>query len=248
MTAGQIASLTVWPVKSMGGGTPVTSVGVDAYGLAGDRRHALVDRRPLRDGTVVSARSLPGVLRWSAGWPATAGDDAVTTEPVLTGPDGGTWRWSDPALPAALTADLGAAVEPRTGGGPFADLADSVLVTTRASHAAVEQAFGRPLDPRRWRTNVELALDLPAFAEEGWQGGRIVVGDAVLRLLHPCRRCTIPTWEPGGRQRNPELLRWLLTEHTGCFGINARVEVPGVLDVGAPVTVELPTSASRATQ
>ncbi|HWG94444.1 MAG TPA: MOSC N-terminal beta barrel domain-containing protein [Mycobacteriales bacterium] len=227
--AGEVRGLTVWPVKSMGGGTPVDAVAADRHGLAGDRVHALLDRRPLRDGHVVSARSVPGVLRWSAA----PGDD---DEPVLTAPDGRLWHWSDDGLREVLSDDLGVPVDlaPR---GRYADLVDSVLVTTQATHDATEAGYGAPLDDRRWRTNLHLALDAEAFAEDGWEGRALHVGDVVLRLLHPCKRCTIPTWEPGGARRDPALLRWFLRERAGVLGINARVEVPGVLEVGAPVRV-----------
>jgi uncharacterized protein YcbX len=52
-----------------------------------------------------------------------------------------------------------------------------VLVTSEASHKSLEAALGRPVDLRRFRTNLHLELDAPAFAEERWQGGRVAVGD-----------------------------------------------------------------------
>lgn len=226
---GRVAGLTVWPVKSMGGGRDVGSVAARPAGLAGDREYALVDRRPLRDGRVLSARSSPGLLRWTASRPDGA-------PPVLTGPDGRRWEWADPALDGVLSEDLGLAVG-RAGPGGYADLADSVLITTTATHAEVERRFGRPLDPRRWRTNLMLDLDAPPFAEAGWEGRTITVGDVALRLLHPCRRCTIPTWAPDGSARSAHLLPWL-TEHAGSvFGINARVERAGQVRADAAVSI-----------
>lgn len=233
MVLGQVRSLTVWPVKSLGGGTSVDAVAADRSGLAGDRTRAFVDRRPLRDGHVVSARNVPGLLRWSAAYP----DGRVDAEPLVSGPDGTVRTWSDPTLAAAVSDDVGVPLQ-AVDGGRYWDLAESVLVTTSATHDGVERLFGRPLEVARWRTNVHLDLDAPAFAEHGWEGSRLVLGSVVLRLLHPCRRCTIPTWAPGGRERLPELLRWFHREHAGRFGINARVEVAGVLQVGAPARLE----------
>ena len=234
MTSGQVRSLTVWPVKSLGGGTAVDVVAADEQGLAGDRAYAFLDQRPMRAGHVVSARNVPGLLRWSATYPGAPG----LVAPHVTGPDGVTRQWSEPELAAAVSADVGvplAAAPP----GRYWDLADSVLVTTQTTHDGVERLFGQALEPARWRTNLHLDLPEPAFAEHGWEGRRLLVGDepdgVVLRLLHPCRRCTIPTWAPGGRERTPELLAWFHREHAGRFGINARVEVPGVLHTGAAV-------------
>jgi uncharacterized protein len=227
--AGRVRSVTIWPVKSMGGGTSVQHVRADRGGLAGDRAHALVDRRPLRDGHVLSARNVPGILRWSAG-------SGGSGEPAVTAPDGRAWTWDEPGLRDALRDDLGIPVD-LSGPGSYSDLEDSILVTTTATHEEVERRFGRPLDVRRWRTNLHLDLSSAPFAEHGWEGRRLQVGQVVLRLLHPCRRCTIPTWAPGGRERTPELLAWFHRRSDGRFGINARVEVPGVVRVGDRVTL-----------
>jgi uncharacterized protein len=237
-TRGRVRSLTVWPVKSLGGGTAVDAVWADRQGLAGDRVHAFVDQRPMRAGHVLSARNVPGLLRWSAAYPRPPQRDHLAA-PVVTGPDGVPREWGDPQLAAAVSEDVGVPLAD-AGPGRYWDLEDSVLVTTQATHDGVEQLFGHPLELERWRTNLHLVLDAPSFAEHGWEGGRLVVGDVVLRLLHPCRRCTIPTWAPGGRERTPELLAWFHREHAGRFGINARVEAPGVLRAGADVWVQPP--------
>jgi uncharacterized protein YcbX len=227
--SGRVEAVTLWPVKSMAGGVDVPHAAAQPAGLAGDREYALVDRRALRDGHVVSARNVPGLLRWSA---ARAGAAA----PVVTAPGGQRWDWHDPAFVPALRADLGVPLEP-AGPGRFADLADSVLVTTTATHRDVSERFGRELDRRRWRTNLVVDVDAPAFAEAGWQGAGVTVGDVELSLLHPCRRCAIPTWAPDGGGRAPELLRWFLQHSGGVFGINARVVRAGTIAVGDPVLV-----------
>ena len=146
------------------------------------------------------------------------------------------WQWSDDGLAEVVSADLGVPVE-LVGPGHYSDLADSVLVTTAATHTAVEQGFGRVLDGRRWRTNVHLDGVVPPFEEHGWEGRTLTVGDVVLRLLHPCKRCTIPTWEVGGDKRTPELLEWFHRERDAVFGINARVEVAGTLRAGDAVAL-----------
>jgi uncharacterized protein len=221
---GVLRRATVWPVKSMGGGADVEEVRADRGGLVGDRSHALVDRRPLRDGHVLSARNVPGILRWSA-------CSGRSGEPVVTAPDGSVRQWDEPGLRDALRDDLGIPVD-LLGPGSYSDLEDSILVTTVGTHEEVERRFGRPLDVRRWRTNLHLDVDAAPFAEHGWEGRRLQVGEVSLKLLHPCRRCTIPTWTPDGRERTPELLAWFHRESDGRFGINARVEVPGVLRAG----------------
>jgi uncharacterized protein YcbX len=235
---GTVASLHRWPVKSLAG-ERADALRLDARGVAGDRAHALFDehkRAPRR----LTIRQAPGMLRWSATYPGVPGDaldpDTVPL-PHVTAPDGAVFAWDDPRLPAALAADLGREVALRRDLALMQDLGDSVLVTTQATLDAVGAALGRPLDLRRFRTNIHLSLDAPAYAEEAWEGRRLQVGDTVLELLHPCERCVIPTRDPDTTAKDADVLRWLTRERAGLFGINARATRPGRVAVGDAVTL-----------
>ena len=102
---------------------------------------------------------------------------------------------------------------------------------------ALRDDLNRPVDLRRFRTNLHLELDAPAFAEAGWEGRRVRVGEAELEVLHACERCAIPTRDPDTSEKWPELLRRLAREHDTVFGINARAVHPATVRVGDPVTV-----------
>jgi hypothetical protein len=234
---GHVASLHRWPVKSMGG-QQVPFLDVDARGAAGDRAHALFDEHrgaPRR----LTARQAPRLLLWHAAY----GDAEVVLDdpaaPMLTAPGGAALRWDDPALPAALEADLGRPVALRRDAGLMQDLERSLLVTVGTSHRTAEAALG-PLDARRWRTNLHVELDAPAFAENAWEGAELAVGGAVLELLHPCVRCVIPTRDPDTAERRGEILRWLAAEHGTIFGINARATGPARIAEGDPVELRQP--------
>jgi uncharacterized protein YcbX len=230
--AGTVEQLNRWPVKSLAG-QPADALELDKRGVAGDRAHALYDEfkgHPRR----LTIRQVPRMLRWAAAYDGTVTPDHVPL-PLLTAPDGRTYHWDDDALPAALADDLGRPVELRRDLKLMQDLRDSVLVTTRATLEAVSHAFGHRLDLRRFRTNAHLVLDAPAYAEEGWEGRRLRIGDAELELLHPCERCVIPTRDPDTALKHPEILRWLTRERGGLFGINARPLGPARIAVGDPV-------------
>jgi uncharacterized protein YcbX len=117
------------------------------------------------------------------------------------------------------------------------DLGHSLLVTTQATLDAVRSELGSELDLRRFRTNVHVVLDAPAYAEEEWEGRELTIGDAAFRLLHPCERCVIPTRDPDTAQKFPELLRWLTREHRGLFGMNARPLNAARIAIGDPVSL-----------
>jgi len=140
---GVLADLARWPVKSLGG-ERLAAARLDWRGLAGDRAHALLDRREGREGRWLTIRQAPRLLAWSAAYreaPDDRLDPADPPPPTLRAPDGTVWPWHDPGLDRALAADLGMAVRPHRDLGGQQDLQASVLVTTEAS---------RVRSPRPW--------------------------------------------------------------------------------------------------
>ncbi|HEU4896476.1 MAG TPA: MOSC domain-containing protein [Actinomycetota bacterium] len=242
MAEGVLTGLARWPVKSLGG-ERLEAARLDWRGLGGDRAHALLDLREGREGRWLTVRQAPRLLAWSAAYPEAPDDrldPADPPPPTLLGPDGRRWGWDDPGLERALADDLGLAVRRHRDLGGQQDLSASVLVTTEASRRAVADALGRPVDVRRFRPNLHLELDAPAFAEHHWEGGQLQVGEVALELLHPCARCVIPTRDPDDQSRWPELLRWLTRRRAGLFGINARVVTGGRVRTGDRATVTEP--------
>lgn len=226
--AGTVTQLHRWPVKSMGG-QPVEALAVAPHGAAGDRAGAVFDVHkggPRR----LTAREAPRLLAWRASYASDPPGD-----PLLRAPDGAEWSWSDPGLPAALSADLGRAVTLHADPSGQQDLPDSLLVTMQATLDAVGGELDTALDLRRFRTNLHLELDADAFAEEAWEGRTLRVGDAELELLHPCERCAIPTRDPDTQEKWALLLRHLFDRHSGRFGINARARAEATIRVGDPV-------------
>ena len=145
------------------------------------------------------------------------------------------WRWpvksmaGEPLRATRLDARDVAGVQ---------DLERSVLVTTEATRAALAAELGAELDLRRFRTNVHVELDTEPWAEREWEGRTLQIGDdVVMRLLHPCVPCAIPTRDPATQQKWPELLRVLDARHGRIFGINARVLQAGRIAVGSAVAL-----------
>lgn len=233
MFTGSVAQLHRWPVKSLRG-ERVEAARFDHRGMAGDRAHALVDLRPNRAGTVLTVRQNPELLWWRSSYPG-----AVEEPPALLGPDGTGWSWTDPGLPAALRESLGVPLELRTADGQQ-DRGPTVLVTVEASRAALEDELGAPVDLDRFRPNVHLDLDAPAFAEEDWGlGTSLTIGDVLLEAVGertgPCIRCAVPSWDPTGRERWRKLQTWLIEQHDNKFGLIMRVTRPGTIRAGAEV-------------
>ena len=231
--SGHVASLHRWPVKSMAG-EDVAVLSLDRLGAAGDRAHALLaesEGAPRR----IDAESVPRLLAWAAAYPVAPDvqlhrDDLP--QPLVTDPDGCARSWDDPALPAALAADLGREVtlarEPRGQ----QDRPATVHVTIEASRRALEEELGAPIDVRRFRSNIHLVLDADPYAEEGWIGRRLQVGDAELELVEGCERCAIPTRDPRTQEKWPQLLRHLAAQRATIFGVIGRPVGPAVVRSG----------------
>jgi uncharacterized protein len=233
-STGTVAGLWRWPVKSMAG-EAVKALRVDGRGAGGDRTHAVTHlhkgvRKPL------TAREAPRLLAWSAAYPFNLDSGLDPARPpfaVVTGPDGRSYRWGDPRLAAALEDDLGRQVELRRDVDGILDLPNSLLVTLDATLHALGDELDGPIDLRRFRPNLHLAMDAPAWAEQRWEGAELAFSGGVrLRLLHPCERCAIPTRHPETQAKWPGLLKHLTRAHDKQFGINARVVEGGRIAAG----------------
>ena len=237
---GAITGLWRWPVKSMAG-ERVNAMRVDGRGAGGDRTHAVThvhkgETKPL------TAREAPRLLAWSAAYPFNLDAGLQPAHPpfaVVTAPDGRGYRWGDPRLRSALEADLGRPVRLERNIDGIQDVPGTLLVTVQASLDALGHELGGPVDLRRFRPNLHLELDAPAWAELGWEGAEIAFAGGVrLQLLHPCVRCAIPTRDPDTQVKWPGLLRHLEQAHQRCFGINAGVIAAGRIAAGEALELQ----------
>lgn len=213
----------------------------DDRGLAGDRAYALVDERENHAGTVLTVRRRAEMLHWRAAYGSPGNGAEANGGPTLTGPDGATWDWDAPGLTDALAESLGTPLSLRAADGQQ-DRGPTVLVTFEASLAALGDELGGPVDLRRFRPNLHLETGAPAFAEEEWgPGTTVTAGGTELTVAGartgPCIRCVVPSWDPEGRERRPELQKWLIGEHANKFGVIMRVTRGGTARIGDRATV-----------
>jgi uncharacterized protein YcbX len=160
-----------FPVKSFGG-ERLRRGFVGPFGLLGDRRIAVVGA----DGDIGTARRAHRLLAYAAhSTERESGEGAQ-----VRAPDGRTLAWDDPELARALSADLGRPVRLVRSPASFHDAAPLHLVTD-ASLTAMEGWLGGEVDRRRFRPNLVVELDDPEapFAEAGWMGRRLALGDGL---------------------------------------------------------------------
>ena len=257
------AALYVYPIKACAG-VAVPEIVLDARGGAvGDRGWAIVDA----EGAVTWLGSHPRLALVQpafegAGLALAAPDVAPVATPVAMAPRQ-VKIWSDvhrchEVFEAEDAGDAVAAWLERVTGAPLRLVKLEDAVHARDGNNALHLVFtpsvaavaarwdaggGAPVDVRRFRPNVVLALpeDGNEFVEEGlealaWQ--RAGDGQTRLDVTAPCIRCVVPNVDPASAQVDASLLDTLaglsLQRRPGgtVFGIYARGAAGARLRVG----------------
>ena len=233
----RIAELWRYPVKSMQGES-LARVRVENDGLEGDRRFALFD---LETGHGLTGRREPRLLMASA--------RGIGAGVEITLPDGSVAKDDD-----ALSAWLGRPValrgvdfdKPRSYEVPLdidTEAEESWVAwegpegafhdSTRARVSLVSQATLGTWDPRRFRANVLLDGD----GEDALIGTTVMAGGAVLTIQKQIDRCIMVTRpQPGGIDRDLDVLKTINRDRGGFLAIGALVATPGEIAVGDDLT------------
>jgi len=229
---GRVVALWRYPVKSMGA-EGLSAAEVGWHGLAGDRRWAFVRDGVARSGfpwLTIRERADLGHYRPRFVDPGRP-DDSPT---LVRTPAGAELDVVDPALAAELGHGARVIKQNR---GVFDAMPLSLLST--ASVARVATLLDRELDPLRFRPN--LLIDTPGdapFAEEGWVGAVLRIGEALMRVDQRDERCAVVNVEPATAERDPAVLRALGRERDACLGVYGSTVRPGRVAVGDAVLLE----------
>jgi uncharacterized protein YcbX len=249
-----VARLNVAPVRSLALESR-TELQLERTGVAEDRRFYLVDDiGRLVDGLVagsivqVSARTDPEATFLRLTFPdgAMVEDEVRLGEPIETRMHRRTAKGHvlDGPWAAALEAIASRPVRvvrcDQAGGTRTKHPASLV---TDGSLAELGRRLGTPaVDARRFRMLIELDGGTP-HEEDTWVGGRIRVGEAILRVSAPVPRCAMTTHHPETGLRDLDTLR-AIKEYRGLdeekhilFGVWGEVERAGTIRVGDELTV-----------
>ena len=156
---GHVASISVYPVKSLAGRT-VPAAQVDEAGLRGDRAYAGVDADTGERVTVKTTPELRGVV-------ATGDAEADTI---------------------TLTEVLGRPVRLTRSAGPQVDAAAVHLVSQEAIARAAQGEVPEGCSADDPRANLLLQLH-GGPGERSWVGRRLQVGEAVLDVVRTPKHC-----------------------------------------------------------
>ncbi len=257
-----IASLTIYPVKSMKG-VPLQSSEVDLIGLKGDRRWLVIDAdrkfqtiREYAELAMIEAEYQHDVLQLKHPIHGTCNvevpDASAASQSVKI--------WRSEVIARCASSDAGMflsgilgrplnlvyldnptsrPVNPKFGKpSDHVSFADGypILLTSVSSLQNLEIRVGRQLSMRRFRTNITIS-GADAWAEDTWR--LVKIGSVRFRIARPCGRCIVTTLDPdtGEKTADNQPLAALSKFHRASdgeiiFGQNLIPEISGTISVG----------------
>jgi uncharacterized protein YcbX len=89
-------------------------------------------------------------------------------------------------------------------------------------------------DPRRFRPNILVDIEPieGSFPETEWIGRKLAVGDLLLTVSEPCRRCGFTIIAQDGFDNDPGILRNLVRHNAHNFGVYCTVDRPAKVEIG----------------
>lgn len=227
MISGTVRELWRYPVKSMRG-ERCEHLCLDQRGVVGDRLYAVRDEAgKFGSGkTTRRFRRIDGLFRFRAVYEGEI--------PLLTFPDGTTLRGDDPAIHAALSAQLAMPVTlSREGEISHLDSGPVHLLTTSSIRTLSESLPEETLDVRRFRPNILVETEASGFPEDAWLGQDIAVGTEVrLRIMGRTERCVMVGLAQDELPDDSRILREIVCVNAACLGVCADVVTPGAIRIG----------------
>jgi uncharacterized protein YcbX len=232
--------LEIWryPVKSLQG-ERLAAAELDDDGVIGDRRYAIFD---LDTGFGLTARRVPELLFASA---RLVGDDVEITLPdgTVAAGDDALSKWLDRAVElrdctfegkrsyeVPLDIETEADDSWVAWNGPRGAFHDS----TRTRVSLLSTGTIGEWNPRRFRANVLL----DGSGEDAWVGSSVTNGDVVLSVEKQIDRCVmVARPQPGGIERNLEILKTINSERASFLAVGALVSQAGALHIGDELRV-----------
>jgi len=234
----RVAELWRFPVKSLQGEL-LQAAELTGAGLEGDRRFALFD---VETGFGLTGRRQPELLFASGRLRDHGGADIMLPDGSVTHDDEVLSAWLGRRVvlrscdaevarryenPVDFEDEAGSEWAPFDGsGGAFHD-------NGGARVSLVSTATISGWDRRRFRANVLLDGE----GEDLLVGSRVALGEAVLDVGMRIIRCVMTTRpQPGGIERDLDVLRTINRERDRCLAVGALVVQPGAVRVGDALT------------
>ena len=98
------------------------------------------------------------------------------------------------------------------------------IITTSTINYLRKLAPESRIEARRFRPNMIIeAPDTDAFIENDWVGKTLTIGDVKLKISQETKRCVMTTLAQGDLPKDPNVLRSIVRNNAGSFGVYASV-------------------------
>jgi uncharacterized protein YcbX len=230
----QVLELWRYPVKSLQG-ERLQSAELGVQGIEGDRRHAIFDAAT---GFGLTARRVPELLFGAARYSATGEIEIVLPDGTLARDDATLSSWLGRPVVLRSTSEVGERQyenvddfehEGDAPWHPFDGSLGSFRDSERTAISLVSEGTLAGWDRRRFRSNVVLS----GSGEDSLVGSRVALGGAIVEITKRVGRCVMVTRaQPGGIEKDLDVLRTIHRERGGMLAIGAMVMLGGPLTVG----------------
>jgi len=267
LSAGSLASLHRYPVKSMMG-EELNAARVTPRGLFGDRAYALCDKETKKVVSAKNPKKWPNLFSYRATY-VSPPDGTGALPPVrVTLPDGRLAVSGNSDFAPMISESLGRPVTlleappadaqleeywPDMEGlahrdhitdeamppGTFFDLAVLHILTTSTLDMLRELYPAGRIEPRRFRPNLIVnTAGTKGFVENDWIGKTLSIGPEVkIQVTGPCPRCVMTTLAQGDLPQDPGVLKTAAKYNEVRVGIYASVVQQGTVRIGDGVSV-----------
>jgi uncharacterized protein len=159
--------------------------------------------------------------------------------PIITMPDGTDYRGDDNRINEQLSEWLGSKVTlVREESISHFDEGPVSIISTAALQK-VSQELGEPVDPRRFRANLLIETQSTGCLDDVWVDQQILVGPSViLKVVAPLQRCIMVNSSQEELKQDTKLLRYLVNKHESTFGVWAKVERCGEINLGDKISLK----------
>ncbi|WP_077212949.1 MOSC domain-containing protein [Bacillus dakarensis] len=121
----------------------------------------------------------------------------------------------------------------------FFDIDMVHIITTSTINYLRKLAPESRIEARRFRPNLILEVpDTEGFIENDWVGKTLKIGDVKLKISQETKRCVMTTLNQGDLPKDPNVLRSIVRNNAGSFGVYASVVKPGKVSIGDRIEIE----------
>ena len=236
---GSVTEINLYPVKSMRG-VSVHKAKLYWYGLNGDRKYAFVRSDTASGFPWLTGRELPELLRYETRF--VTPDEPMTSDVLVQTLSGQTLPLESVQLEQTLSSSYGAAVSLlHLNRGTYDCMPVSLM--TNVTLASLQRGLNRPLDRRRFRSNLVVQTDdTEREPEKAWLGASLTFGErpdsAQISVNYRTKRCGMVNLEPNSGKSNPEILKNVAEKMQACAGVYGAVSRLGTVELGDRVYLE----------